>query len=84
MNDERRDDDIETGEPLAELASLREEPDEGFLPRVRRSIDRRLLVADTTDFSFRVLLKTMFDYLTAALDALQSSRDDEWSDDDER
>jgi hypothetical protein len=84
MDDERCDDDIETGEPLAELASLREEPDDGFLPRIRRSIDRRLLVSDTADFSFRMLLKTMFDYLTAALDALQSGRDDERSDDDER
>ena len=82
MDEERRDDQIDPGEPLAELASLREEPGDGFLGRIRRSIDRRVFVSDTADFSLRVLLKTMFDYLTAAVDSLQPAREDERSDDE--
>jgi hypothetical protein len=82
MNDARSDDDIDPGEPLDELASLGEDPAAGFLPRIRRSIDRRVLVSDTADFSFRVLFKTMFDYLAAALDAFQPVRKDDRSDDE--
>ena len=78
LNDdhERRppDEDIETGEAIAELASLRVTPTTGFLDRVRNSIQRRVFVAQTADFSLRVFAQTMFDYLSAVLDAFRGPR----------
>ena len=80
----REDADIDAGEPIAELASLREEPADGFAPRIRNSIQRRLFAAHAADFSLRVLLQTFFDYLTAALDAfgLQEPRNDKGDEDE--
>ncbi len=88
MSDEngipRGDEDIETGEPIAELAALREDPSEGFAQRIRNSIQRRLLASQAADFSLRVFLTTLFDYLTAALDALHGQRPhNDTGDDDE-
>jgi len=78
VNDEhgRRDDgeDIDTGQAIAELATLRETPVEGFVDRIRRSVQRRLLVAQTADFSLGVFMRTMFDYLAAILDAFRGSQ----------
>ncbi|MBC8425806.1 hypothetical protein H8E07_16955 [bacterium] len=75
MKDEhtRRDpgDDIDPGEPIAELAALRETPADGFLDRVRHSVQRRLLVAQAADFSLGIFMRTMFDYLAAVLDAFR-------------
>jgi len=66
-----RDDDIDTGEAIAELASLREMPASGFGDRIRHSIQRRLFVAETADFSLRMFLQTMFEYVSAAFDAFR-------------
>ena len=75
MNDDvkrpNRDDEVDTGEAIAELASLRESPAQGFGDRIRNSIQRRMFAADTADFSLRVFLQTMFDYMTAAFDAFR-------------
>lgn len=75
MSDDRErrppDEDGRTGEAIAELAALREPAPAGFLDRVRGSIQRRLLVAQTADFSLRVLAQTMFEYLTAVVDAFR-------------
>ena len=55
MSDERFDgleeDDIDTGQPIAQLASLREEPQIGFFGRIRRSIERRQLGSDMAELS---------------------------------
>lgn len=51
------------GPPAVELRELREEPDQGFMNRIRGSIHRRLFVADAADFTFFVFFETLFDYL---------------------
>lgn len=85
MNDEikrpRGDEDGETGEPIAELAALREDPPDGFGLRISNSILRRLFAAEAADFSLRMLLRTMFDYLMAAIDAFGGPRNDKGDDD---
>ena len=65
MNDGRdhREDDIDTGEPIAELAALREDPESGFLNRIRNSIQRRMFASDAMEFSFQALFGTFFEYL---------------------
>ena len=55
------------GEPIPELAALREQPSRRFMDRVRSSIQRRVFASDTVDFSIMVFFRTMFEYLTLAL-----------------
>ncbi len=77
MNDDLkhpdRNDEIDTGEAIAELAALRETPTVGFGDRIRNSIQRRMFAAEATDFSMRMFLRTLLDYLSAALDAFHPS-----------
>ena len=65
MNDDRPPgpDPDDPGPPLPELRELRLEPDALFHQRIRASIHRRLFVSDAVDFTGRVLLTTLFDYL---------------------
>lgn len=55
---ERNDDpsaepeDPDLGEPIAALADLAIEPEPGLIGRIRRSIRRRLFVAEVADFSW--------------------------------
>ena len=73
MNEHREPpdgEDIDTGQPLAELARLREEPSTTFLDRIRNSIHRRLSVADALDFSLMGLFDTFFEYLKVILQAV--------------
>lgn len=63
---------IDTGEPIAELARLREEPTSGFLQRIRRSIHRRLSIAEALDFSLMALFQTFFEYVTLIVKTLGS------------
>ena len=65
------EDDVDTGEPIAELSMLRERPAAGFGDRIRRSVQRRLFAAETADFSLNVFFQTMFEYLIAAFDAFR-------------
>ena len=44
--------DIDVGEPVAELAELRQTPTSGFLTRIRRRLQRRFLAADASEFSW--------------------------------
>jgi len=62
--------DIDTGEPIRELRELTEAPRAGFLQRVRNSIHRRVLAADTIDFSLHVLLVTLREYLNLFMQTL--------------
>ncbi len=70
-NGDPRGEDL--GDPVAELAELREVPREGFLQRIRGSIHRRLLVADTLDFSLMALFRTLFEYLEVLVQSLSGS-----------
>jgi hypothetical protein len=63
----------ETGEPIAELAQLRETPSGTFLSRIRNSIQRRIFAADAIDFSFMIFFRTIFDYLMLGLQSVAGS-----------
>jgi|GEM_PF-2367328 len=58
------------GEPIAELALLREQPRSDFGRRIRNSIQRRIAAADCLDFSLMALFETFLGYLTALLQAV--------------
>lgn len=62
----------DTGEPIAELAMLAETPSQGFLGRIRNSIERRMFASDAIDFSLMAMFRTFMDYLTAMIDAVAS------------
>jgi hypothetical protein len=69
------DDDATLGEPVAELRALRVEPEVGFVDRIRGSINRRVLTADTLDLSLRSLFQTFFEYLTSMIQAFSEAGD---------
>lgn len=49
-------DDVDPGEPLAQLVALREQPSAAFLPRVRGGILRRVAGTQFLDFGVNALL----------------------------
>ncbi len=55
--------EIDCGEPLPELAALREKPSAGFQERVRRGIGRRRLAAEMTQVSVQMPLMWMMEIL---------------------
>lgn len=70
MNDQPTrlpDEDGDAGEPIPQLAALRESPDDRFLDRVRGSIHRRLFASHTVDFSLMAFFQAMLDYLELIL-----------------
>ncbi len=69
--------DVDPGEPLPELVGLRETPSEGFIQRIRNSINRRVFASQTVDFSLMVFFRTFIEYLTMAIQALTGGEDRE-------
>lgn len=80
MNDDVQPDkqipegEIDCGEPVAELADLRETPSAGFQERVLRGIGRRRLAAEMTQVSLQVpflwlmeILNLMFHFFTGKI-----------------
>jgi hypothetical protein len=63
--------DVDTGEPLALLAGLRQAPPPGFLRRVQGRIQRRYLAADAADFSFAGLACVALALLTVLFQGLR-------------
>jgi hypothetical protein len=72
-SDPQNQNDIDTGEPIAELAELKETPPEGFLARIRGSILRRITTAEAIDFSLMALFQTFWEYLSMSIQALAGS-----------
>jgi len=60
----RQDDDVDTGQPIAELAQLGVEPAPGFIGAVRGRIHRRVLASDLVDLSWGALARAFVEYLT--------------------
>jgi hypothetical protein len=60
-------DEADAGEPIPELARLREKPSPSFLHKIRSSINRRMFAADLIMFSVMAFFQTFFDYLKLAL-----------------
>ena len=63
-------DDADLGAPIAALAQLAEEPEQGFLARVRRRIQRRSLTAQLFDLSCLAPILVFFEYLNLILQAV--------------
>ncbi len=65
MSDERdwpEGEEVDTGEPIPELALLREEPGGSFLHLIRNSINRRVFAGEVLSFSFLAFFELIFDY----------------------
>jgi len=76
-NQQQHQNEIDTGEPIAELNELHAEPSAGFLDRIRNSIQRRVFAADTVDFCLMGLFQILFDYLTMAVQAFPQAKSEE-------
>ena len=66
--------DLDTGQPIEELRGHTVEPHPDLGGRVRRSINRRSLVADSLDFSLNIMLKTVWEYIRTLLELLPGSK----------
>lgn len=64
-------DDVDPGEPIADLAAFEEETDAGFVPRLRGRINRRMLGAQAMDLSFKFFLDTVRDYVLVIFEIFQ-------------
>ena len=62
--------------PITDLGSHTVDVDPDLRGRVHRSINRRVLAADTVDFSLKVLALTAWDYLKAVFDLLPAEKPD--------
>ena len=62
--------EIDTGEPIAELHSLTEMPSDGFLDRLMRKIDRVQLGGELTGFAWNAPWVVIREFLTAFFEAL--------------
>lgn len=78
MMDDQDRQDIDTGEPVTEIMSLRETPTSTFGNRIQNGIQRRIFAADTLDFSVLSVFRVFLDYLTIPFQVLGGlSRDKE-------
>ena len=59
----RPDHDESTGEPIHELADLREPTSDRFQERIRGSILRRMFAVDAVDFSLSAVFATFMSYV---------------------
>ncbi|MCK9997168.1 MAG: hypothetical protein KAH56_12915 [Candidatus Krumholzibacteria bacterium] len=66
--------DLDTGQPIKELRDHTVEPNPELGGRVRRSINRRSLVADSLDFSINIMLKTVWEYVQTLIESLPGSK----------
>jgi hypothetical protein len=64
------DEELDTGRPIAELKDHTLDPHPDLKGRVKRSINRRSLAADSLEFSVNVMLKTIWEYVQTALESL--------------
>jgi hypothetical protein len=56
--------------PLTPLREASEDPDARFIPGLRARINRRLLAADSVDFSLQVLFATLLGYVDVVVGSL--------------
>ena len=73
---------VDTGEPIAALADLAEEPAAGFVGRLWRRIDRRRLGGELADMSIQGLLAALAEYLGWIFGSLGSGESREGTIDD--
>lgn len=74
--------DVDPGEPIAELADLRESPPPAFIRRVVDGVDRRLLGGAAMDLPWFGLSEVILEYLTILFGFL--GKGDQGGDDEEK
>lgn len=62
--------------PIKELQDFVVDEDPAFPDRVKRSLNRHLLVGDSLEFSLDVFQKTMWEYLKTVVEIWPSKQDD--------
>lgn len=62
--------DVDPGQPIAELAAFGVTPGRHFLDRVRRKIGRRVLTADVLDFSTASPFSVFLEFLAVVFEGL--------------
>ena len=60
------DRDMDFGSPIAILSQLDHEPSPGFLVRVRKKIDRRVMASEFASFSWHIPKLILLEFLGAA------------------
>ena len=77
MSDEARLDDEPAGsEPIHQLATFLEAPPAALRPRVRNSIQRRLLAGDLAELSLMQLVNVFMEFLRVTFGALNAPQQD--------
>lgn len=83
MSDESADEihereEIDPGVPIAELAGFEHDASTGFLPRFRRAVQRRTMVAQLTNFSASMPLAVLMEFWLILVEQLspKSTRKD--------
>ena len=72
--------DIDTGEPIEQLADLQVAPRRGFLGRVRKRIERRRLSAEVTRLAWSAPITVLLELLDALFQTLAGDRPEEKND----
>ncbi len=70
-------DDIETGEPIEMLRELGEDPAPGFMSRIRRALQRRLLASQLADLSWSTPFLVLLEYLKVIFGFFERPRREE-------
>lgn len=76
--------DQDTGQPIQELKDHTLDPHPDLKGRVRRSINRRSLAADSLEFSVNVMLKTVWEYVQTALESLPGVKNSDGADNQDK
>lgn len=71
------DENISTGQPIEELREHNLEVHPDLEGRVRRSINRRSLAADSLELSLNMMLKTVWEYVQTLLESLPGTKNQE-------
>jgi len=66
----RADENIDVGQPIEELAQLREEPSDQFPVHVLDGINRRMLTAQTMETSWVGITRVLMEYIQMLMSAL--------------
>lgn len=66
----REDDGIDVGQPIEELAKLREDPSDRFPGHVLDGINRRMLTAQAMETSWVGITRVLMEYIQMLMSAL--------------
>lgn len=68
------DNDDDVGEPIAELHGLALTPDDRFVPKLRRRIERRVLANEFLDLLWAAPLMVLLDFIGASFGLMEEKK----------